>query len=80
MIHADNYRDYPSDEQGAHEQSAMPKEGQGHYWDEQASMSRSIEKNIAINDKNLLVHERNNLNANQEQRPDSANPERNRDK
>ena len=77
MIQSDNHRDFQGKEQGTHHGSANPEgrvtaEGKSHY-DERANLSGNIQKNT-------IAHERANLNPNQEQRPDSSNPERNRDK
>ena len=75
MIHSDNHRDYMPEGYDANSDN-----NQGHYWDEKANMSRSIEKNVELHEKNVQAFERRNLNANQEQRPDRRNPERNIDK
>jgi len=80
MIQSDNYRDYMPEGHDASSHNDPMHDDQGHYWDEKANMSRNIEKNIEIHARNVEAHERRNLNANQEQRPDSSNPERNRDK
>ncbi|TRW25809.1 hypothetical protein FMM05_06185 [Flavobacterium zepuense] len=74
MRESDNKFDHTSEEHGSNEKkSPIPQDHTGINYNEKAHMSGNIQKNT-------IAHERSQLNANQEQRPDSRNPERNRDK
>ena len=67
MMQSDNYRDYMPERHDASSHNNPMQEDQGHYWDEKANMSRNIEKNIEIHERNVEARERRNLNAAQQQ-------------
>ncbi|KGO84693.1 hypothetical protein Q765_20295 [Flavobacterium rivuli WB 3.3-2 = DSM 21788] len=74
MIQSDNNnQDHSEDREQFKKNTPIPESYQDRHYNEKAHMSGSIQKNT-------IAHERANLNPNQEQRPDSKNPERNRDK
>jgi len=73
MKPSDNNQDHSEDREEFKKHTPIPES----YQDKNGNKSDFVS---GAAQKNVLAHQRSNLNPNQEQRPDSRNPERNRDK